>query len=139
MGAWGYKYYEDDDAFDFMDEIEASENPKELIEDALDTALESDYIDTTEGNAVIVSATYIDSQTNGTKFSESETGDILDVDSFPDRNPNIDLSDLKEKAVIALEKILGEDSELKELWQENEEDYPFWRKGIEKLIERLNK
>jgi hypothetical protein len=48
MGAWGFKYYEDDDAFDFMDEIEASENPKELIEDALETALESDFIDSTE-------------------------------------------------------------------------------------------
>ncbi len=63
----------------------------------------------------------------------------LDVDSFPERNPNIDLSDLKEKAVIALEKLLGEDSELNELWRENEEDYPFWRQGIEQLIERLNK
>jgi hypothetical protein len=48
MGAWGFKYYEDDDAYDFMDEIEESESPKELIEDALDTALESDFIDTTE-------------------------------------------------------------------------------------------
>lgn len=63
----------------------------------------------------------------------------LDVDSFPERNPNIDLSDLKEKAVIALEKLLGEDSELNELWRENEEAYPSWRQGIEQLIERLNK
>lgn len=139
MGAWGFKYYEDDNAYDFMDEIEESESPKELIEDALDTALESDFIDTTEGNAVIVSATYIDRQTNGTRFSEGNTGEILDVDSFPERNPNIDLSDLKEKVVIALQKLLGEDSELNELWRENEEAYPSWRQGIEQLIERLNK
>ncbi|MDI9882765.1 DUF4259 domain-containing protein [Flectobacillus longus] len=137
MGAWGFKYYEDDDAYDFMDEIEESKSPKELIEDALDTAIESDFIDSTEGNAVIVSATYIDRQTKGTKFSESDTGEILDVDTFPERNPNIDLSDLKENAVLALKKLLGEDSELNELWLENEEDYPSWRQGIEKLIERL--
>jgi hypothetical protein len=137
MGAWGFKYYEDDDAYDFMDEIEESKSPKELIEDALDTALKSDFIDSTEGNAVIVSATYIDRQTNGTRFSESDTGEILDVDTFPERNPNIDLSDLKENAVLALKKLLGEDSELNELWLENEEDYPSWRQGIEELIERL--
>ena len=137
MGAWGFKYYEDDDAYDFMDEIEESKSPKELIEDALDTALKSDFIDSTEGNAVIVSATYIDRQTNGTRFSESGTGEILDVDTFPERNPNIDLSDLKENAVLALKKLLGEDSELNELWLENEEDYTSWRQGIEELIERL--
>jgi hypothetical protein len=31
MGAWGHGYFEDDDALDFMADMEESANPKELL------------------------------------------------------------------------------------------------------------
>lgn len=137
MGAWGHGYFEDDAAFDFMAEIEESDNPKQVIDDALKIALEGDYIETDEGNAVIVSAAYIDRQLNGTQFSDSDRDEPLDVDTFHSRHPDVDLSDLKDKAVQSLKRILTDDSELKELWEENEEDYSLWQQGIEQLIMRL--
>ena len=139
MGAWGHGHFEDDSAWDFMDEIEESDDPKEVINAALDAALEAEYLESDEGNAVIVAATYIDRQQNGTKFSSPDSDEPLNVDTFPGRHPNVDFSKLRAKAIQALQKLLGDDSELNELWVENEELYPAWRQGIESLIQRLNK
>jgi hypothetical protein len=139
MGAWGHGHFEDDSALDFMGDVEESSNPKKIIDGAFDTALSAEYIDADDGNAVIVAATYIDRQLNGTKFSYDDQREPLDVDTFPERHPDIDFSDLKKKSVLALKRILTEDSELNELWRENEEDYPSWRQGVEQLIHRLEK
>jgi hypothetical protein len=135
MGAWGHGYLEDDSALDFMSELEESDDPKKLISDTLISAINSDYLESHEANSVIVSAIYVDSQTNGTKFSPD--GKPFEVDTFGERHPGIDFSDLREKACSALNKVIGESSELNELWQENEDDYPSWKQGIEKLISRL--
>ncbi len=138
MGAWGHGYFEDDAALDFMQDVEDSENPKQLFKDAFEFAIESDYLDSDDANAVIVASAYIDRQVNGTKFSSPEHEELLEVDTFPERNPDTDFSTLREKAIIALQKVLDEGSELNELWAENEEDYPAWKQGIEQLIERLS-
>ncbi len=139
MGAWGHGHFEDDAAWDFMDEIEAADDPKEVITAALDAAIETEYLECDEGNALIVASTYIDRQQNGTLFSSPDRDEPLNVDTFPDRHPGIDFADLKNKAVRALKKLLREDSELNELWADNEELYPEWKQGIEILIQRLNK
>jgi hypothetical protein len=138
MGAWGYGHFEDDLALDFMADVEDSDNPKEVITDALDSAIAADYMESDEGNAAIVAAAYVDAQLNGTKYSASDQVDPLDVDTIGERLPDLDLSGLRKKAILALNKVLADKSELKELWEENEGDYPLWRKGIEQLIERLS-
>ncbi len=135
MGAWGHGPFEDDAALDFVRDIEEAKNPKKIITEALDHAVESDYLETDEANAAIVSAAYIDSAVNGTKYTTPEMGEPYEVDTFPTRFPDLDLSDLKSKAVAALEKVIGEGSELKELWEEGGESE--WQQGIEEMIRRL--
>lgn len=130
----GHGHFEDDSAWDFMDEIEEADDPKEVINSALDAALEVEYLESDDGNAVIVAATHVDRQQNGTIFSSPGRDEPLSVDTFPDRNPGIDFTDLKNKAVRALKKLLSEDSELNELWADNEELYPAWEQGVEALI-----
>jgi hypothetical protein len=138
MGAWGHGYFDDDAAFDFMDALEESDDPKGVIRDAFEGAVESDYLETDEGNAVVVAATYVDRQVNGTLFSGAGGDDPLPVDTFPDRHPDAHLRDLKPLAVQALHVLLGESSELKELWEEDGEPGA-WRAGIEQLIARLSR
>ncbi|MEZ0612113.1 DUF4259 domain-containing protein [Fibrella sp. WM1] len=138
MGAWGHGYFEDDSALDFMADIEDAKNPKKLIKNAFENAVKADYLEADEGNAVIVAAAYVDRQLNGTMFSKVNQDEPLAVDTFPERHSNVDFSDLKEKAVKALNRVLDDDSELNELWAENESEYPAWRQSIEDLIERLN-
>jgi len=138
MGAWGHGYFDDDSALDFMAEVEDSTDPKQTLKNALGTALESDYLESDEGTAVIITSAYIDSQLNGTKFT-SDRDEPFGVDTFSLRHPNVNLADLKSDAVIALTKVLSDNSELNELWSENEEDYPSWRSGVENLIQSLSK
>lgn len=135
MGAWGHGPFEDDGALDFVWEIEEAENPKEIILEALDHAIGSKYLETDQANAAIVSAAYIDSAVNGTKYTTAKMSEPYEVDTFPTRFPDLDLSDLKSKAVVALGKVIADGSELKELWEESEE--PAWQQGIEEMIKRL--
>ena len=139
MGAWGHRHYENDSALDFAAEVEESTNPKEIFANVFASVIESDYLDSEDAAAAIVSATYVDSQVNGTKFSGAESTELLEVDTFGVRHPNVDLADLQTKAVDALNKVLGDESELNELWLENEKDYPSWRHEVEQLIKRLTK
>jgi hypothetical protein len=138
MGAWGHGHFEDDAAFDFMAEIEESDDQKELLKNTFKTAIETEYLDADEANAVIVAATYVDNQVNGTTFSADDAEDPYDVDTFASRYPEIDLSPLQADAVQSLKIVLSERSELNELWAENEELYSAWRQGIEQLIQRLS-
>jgi hypothetical protein len=137
MGAWGTGFFEDDGAFDFTDEIESSDQPKETIATAFRAAIAADYLERDEANAVIVAATYVDRCVNGTTFSARDDADPLDVDTFPERRPDQDLSGLRELAVHALHQVTGDHSELKELWAETDE-FEAWQGGIEQLIERLS-
>lgn len=137
MGAWGHGYYENDAALDFMLDVEESGRPKETLRQALETTLEAVYIEADQGIAAIVAATYIDRQINGTTFTNGNAEHPLDVDLFPERHPQINLTDLQKKAVKALHKVLGDTSELNALWMANEEVYPAWRAGVEQLINRL--
>jgi len=137
MGAWGHGYFEDDSALDFMADVEDSDDPKQVIRRAFETASQAEYLESDEGCAVIVGATYVDGQINGTKFSPAGDHEPFDVDTFTKRNPGVDLSDLRTLAVEALNKVLADNSELNELWAENDEDYPVWKQGVEQLLQRL--
>lgn len=137
MGTWGYKHFENDSAFDYSSMIEDSDNPKEILKDTFGHTLQMDNISADQGQALIAFAAYVDRQTNGTKYSDDT--DLLDVDTFPQRHPDLDFTDIKEVAYKAVLKVLDKDSELNELWEENKEEYPLWIKEVEGLIERLKK
>jgi hypothetical protein len=86
-----------------------------------------------------VAAAYTDNHLNGTIFSTANDDEPLQVDTFGSRNTSINLLDIKAKAVAALQKVLAADSELLELWKENEEEYPVWRSNIDQLVARLKR
>jgi hypothetical protein len=137
MGAWGHGYFEDDSALDFAAKVEESDQPATVLREALQTAVQADYLESNEGNAVIVAAAYLDRQLHGTRFTPAGRPKPLEVDTFAERHPTVDLAPLRETAVAALRRVLADDSELNELWAENETDYPAWRQGVEQLLQRL--
>jgi len=134
MGAWGPGIFEDDAACDFMYEVEESDDPKALFRTSFESAITADYLEYDETHAVTVSAAYIDHILHGTPYDME--GDVQ-YDNFMAKHRSLPLADLKPMAVQALQRILGQDSEMNELWSENEEEYPVWRKTIEDLITRL--
>ena len=50
----------------------------------------------------------------------------------------IDAASHVAKALALLDAVLSDASELRELWQENEESYPAWTQGIHDLKRRVN-
>lgn len=44
----------------------------------------------------------------------------------------------RETALDRVRAVLGKNSELRELWENNTEDYPFWKATVEALIARLS-
>jgi hypothetical protein len=51
---------------------------------------------------------------------------------------DLEVEDLKIIAVDALKKVIDKNSELNELWTENEELYPKWKQNILDIIHRLS-
>ncbi len=133
MGAWDYGIFDDDTALDISGELRETQDPETFFKLAFETAIHAEYLDYDECHAVTVSAAYIDYLLNGTSYSEGEN-----MSHFKTKFPGLLLVDLKPLAVRALGVVIGETSELRELWEENEELYPTWKENIQSLIGRLS-
>lgn len=137
MGAWDYGIFDDDTAYDFTDEIKS--DAKDFFKSSFENAINAEYLEYDECHMVTVSAAYIDNFLNGTTYrtdSEDEK-DESNVNKFKELQKGLKLDDLTGLAIQALEKVIGEQSELNELWSENEELYPKWKENINELINRL--
>ena len=135
MGAWGPGIFDDDTAYDFVGILQDSEDPAQDFKTFFETAIEADYLEYDDAHAVTVSAAYMDMILNHTRYeSEDEEG----ISEFRNTHKNLAVSHLKPLAVKALQKVVSESSELNELWSENEELYPTWKKNIKDLMTRLS-
>ncbi len=135
MGAWGTGFFDDDTHSDFLYNVLENDMSPESFGQYFENGIEAEeYLDYDVGAEIIVSAALIDAILNGTKLDCVTEG----VDEWLVKHKDDNVQPLKAKAVQALEKVIGEDSELNELWKENEEDYPEWKGLIEQLIARLN-
>ena len=50
---------------------------------------------------------------------------------------SFDFTPLKQKAIVAIDAVLSDSSEIKELWEENKELYSAWREDKISIRERL--
>ncbi|WP_158800209.1 DUF4259 domain-containing protein [Pedobacter sp. L105] len=138
MGAWDCGIFDDDTAYDFDGEIK--NDARVFFKSSFENAMLSEYLEYEEGYAVIVSAAYIDNLINGTKYKNDneELNDESNVNVFGIFYKDLEVEDLKLTAVDALRKVIDENSELNELWAENEELYPKWKQNILDIIYRLS-
>jgi Domain of unknown function (DUF4259) len=129
MGAWGSGPFENDDAGDWVYDLEGADDFA-LVRDALDVA-GSRYLDAGEGAAAVAAAVVV-----------AAAFDPTGVDGVPeavtawldDHARHVDPGD-RRLATAALDRVVGERSELAELWDEAP-DGPAWREGIATLKAR---
>lgn len=133
MGAWDTGIFDDDTAYDVLASL-ALAAPLEQIIEWFDAVHDVDYLEYTDGQCVLVSAAVIDAALNGTAYRCDDPDTLNEVVA---KVKGLDPSDLRPVAVPNLHRLLGEGSELQELWAENDELYPVWRQGVEELIDRL--
>ena len=134
MGAWGAGTFEDDTALDLVQEWQDSADPIPMMRSAIELALDSDYMDYTHGHTVSVASAIVDVAFAGKSAlpdDHDELGSwigLLDIDQ---------LRPLARPLVGGIDRLLGDESELAELWAENEELYPAWQQALRDRQERL--
>ncbi len=128
MGAWGFQAFENDDALDWMGELESA--GAEAVRQGL-VAVNDGYIDASEGS-IAVAAAEVTAAAQG-----SPCGDLPENVATWVAAHGAELG--AEDAQLALqvvERVAGGESELAELWDDADE--PEWRESLEDLTARLS-
>lgn len=135
MGAWNYGVFDDDTAYDALDDLRTSANITSDMGRYFDEVIEAEYVGYDEGHYALVSAALIDSVLNDTPYR----CDDEDYSEWAKTLKGVDFTPLKSKAVRAIDAVLSDRSELRELWEENDELYDAWKEDKRAIRERLSK
>ena len=130
MGAWGLGSFENDDALDWVIDLESTSDMT-LISDTLSVVNESeeDYLDASDSSFPIVAAEVV-AALGGKPADELPDEVVKWVQGKGEPGP-----DLVSGAKQAISAVL-DSSELKELWEETDE-FEIWVNDVESLLERL--
>src|SRR5689334_20327038 len=127
MGAWSHEPFGNDTANDWVYDLEGTKDFS-LIETALDNVLETseEYLEAPTAEeavaAIEVLAKLLRRGTQADAYTEKVDAWVKSIKQEP-------TAALLEKAHRAIDRILGKDSELLELWQEGE-DSEKWQSSI---------
>ncbi|MEU3216443.1 DUF4259 domain-containing protein [Streptomyces sp. NPDC006971] len=128
MGTWDSGHFDNDSAADFsgrLDDAPEAERPA-LIRKALEiAAAATDFLDSDEAAEAVAAAALVGAQCPGGEPVTTAYGPDKPLPEFP--------ADLRPLAVKALDTVLGENSEMRELWEGDET----WTAGIVRLREVL--
>ena len=130
MGAWNYGVFDDDTAYDALDDLKASAKIITDMEKYFDEVIQAKY---DEGCYALVSAAVIDGVFNEKQYR----CDDEDYFEWVKTLKSFDFTPLKQKAIAAIDAVLSDSSEIKELWEENKELYSAWREDKISIRERL--
>ncbi len=130
MGTWGVGSFENDAAADWTVDLEESEDLS-LIESAFQKSTAA-YLEGPDGEEIIAAAETV------LALSGSSAASVpAEVQAWVSNHRHLPLAAVKAAPISALDRVLGEDSELLELWSEAEEEYAQWRANLERLRESL--
>lgn len=130
MGAWGAKTFEDDHNLDWLGDL-VDEKPLPFLKECLN--LDGlDYLEYMHCTGVLCSAVMIDGLLNGPADDMPE-----EALEWLKSNKKLKVASLVPSAIEGLERVLGDDSEMNDLWRENKKLYPKWKKSVLDLTSRL--
>jgi Domain of unknown function (DUF4259) len=124
MGAWGTGAFDNDDAADFAGELDALDPGQrpEVIADVLSmVAAEEEFLEADLASVAVAAASLVAAQRPGGTAPDSVYGPKEAVPPLP--------ADLPPVAVRALDRVLGEESELRQVWAESA-DAAAWQEGV---------
>jgi hypothetical protein len=133
MGAWGTGIYDNDDAADWSAEV--PEHGMQAVEAALDAVLEADYVEAPDGACALAAADVVARLVSGRGDDSPYCADVV---GWTAANPGSPSPTVIAKAVRAVERVSGTESELAELWSENSAEVAVWRATLADVAQRLN-
>ncbi|WP_415920878.1 DUF4259 domain-containing protein [Tateyamaria sp. SN6-1] len=136
MGAWGVGILQDDSALDWVEEAYASEG-EEAVRTALETAASArpgDYLEYDEGVAARAAAEVV-----AASFGAPPDGIEADgLDTLMEHSDGVAEDDtLITLALSAVRRVASDNSEIAELWAEQDDTAAEWTAAIEGLEARL--
>lgn len=131
MGAWGTGSFENDAALDWVYAFRDSSGTAQLTQ-TLQTALDdTDYLDLDDASAAVATAEVV------AALKGVPAPDLPDeVQAWVANEPTTPDPALIDLALRAIDRVLGPDSELKEIWEESDLANR-WQGGINNLKRRL--
>ena len=132
MGAWSHEPFGNDDALDWVYQLENVKDESVLAR-VFNRAIENqdDYLEADDAFVIVAAAEVVAKLLGKGTQQDSYTEQVDEWVKSVDFQPS---ADLLAKAQTALDLVLGEESELKELWSEaEEEDRDAWYSNIEAL------
>ncbi len=134
MGTWGHDTFDNDTACDWTYDLEECDDLS-VIQEALGGVLDSneDYLDSNEASQALAACETIARMRGniGVRNPHTET-----VDQWAAAHKDLKTDTLLKTAHKVIDRILGEDSELPELWRDSD-SYGDWQVAIEDLRSRL--
>ncbi len=135
MGAWGHLAFDNDDANDWAYALEETDDLT-LVESAFAEVESADhYLEAPEASHALAACEVL-ARLNGKPGYENAYTEK--VDTWVAAHPIELAPGLIARANAAIDRVLGENSELKELWAESDESGQ-WLACVEDLRQRLRK
>jgi hypothetical protein len=131
MGAWGHEVFENDDALDWVAELEESEDASALVTafDAIPDDAD-EYVEAPEASAALAAAEVV-----AAMLGKPGRGLPKEAAAWVKGHRTVSPK-LQKRARRAVSRILA-NSELAELWAEGN-DFGAWKASVEDLLRRLS-
>lgn len=134
MGAWSVDAHGNDDAVDWAYELEEAEDLTP-VEAAIQAVLSvgEDYLEAPEATIALAAIEVLARLTGnwGERNSYTET-----IDKWVEQATAVPTREILLDAQSAIDRILGENSELRELWEDSD-DYDAWVQSVQSLRSRV--
>jgi hypothetical protein len=135
MGAWAIDSFGNDDALDWLGDLEEHSDLR-LVEQTIQRVLTagSDYLQAPEATQALAAAEVIASAFGNPGPAAKDRKVLVDWLARVRPSPSASLA---ESARGAIDRIVGENSELNELWEDTD-DYDAWVEDVKNLRDRLD-
>ena len=132
MGTWDVGIWDNDDAADWISELSESRGLDLPHRSFNPTEVNGYYLEASEGARVLCAADILLAALNRGGSSVPEA-----VSKWIDANAGLDFQSLVPEALTRVRRVTAEHSELRELWEENEELFSTWLARVEALAASL--
>ena len=115
MGAWGARSFENADAMDFLgDHAEAPAGAPDELRQRFEAVEGDEYLEAPDGAEALAAAAIVSAARDGSPVHRDDPSVTEYLDKIVPHVP----TDLAPLAVEAIDRVLGQESELVELWEE---------------------
>lgn len=130
MGTWGMKVFESDNTLDWLWDVKDSADTA-LLAKALNPE-DTSYLEAPQGELILAASEIINAMRGKAREGLPEQ-----AVTWVAKHKTLDVSALVPKAIAGINLVLGDASELNDLWKENGDEYPKWVEDVNQLKKQL--